>query len=563
MDLATVARRLCLQNAAEHGQCDPKRLMGRVMASHPEFRGDAGAVMQALQAAAAEVNAMDVDTIQATLEAEAPDLLETKKRERREGLKPLPEVDGKPVLRFAPNPNGPLTLGHARGVSVMAEYARMQDADVVLRFDDTDPQVKPPLYRPKEGIDAYQWIEDDWTWLAGRGPDRVVKASDRIDLYHEHARKLIHAGGAYVCTCDAEAWREAKNRGEACEHREQAAGDGIDLFDRMVVGQFLQGQAVLRVKTNIQHKDPALRDWTAFRIVAADAVHPREAAGEIGHHVCWPLLDFQSAVEDHLQGVTHVIRGKDLMDSTRKQAFLYEHMGWTYPHTLYWGRIKIHEFGSFSTSAMRRDIEAGKYTGWDDPRLPTIRALRRRGYDPEAVRSYWVSLGLSEKDIAVSMENMDAHDGKVQDARTPRFFFVPRPTPLPATGLEGRIARPLVNPNDEGAGHRELPGDNLIHVAADDLADRFRLKDMGNVEVDEGTAVWDGEELDRSIPIVQWLPQAHAAPFRVLRPQGDELGEDAGLVEPAALEHIGGVVQFERYGFVRIESQDRGVWLHA
>lgn len=573
-DLAAVARRYALQNAIQHGEADPKSCMGRIMGAHPEFRARAGEVMPALMAACAEANAMSPAEQQAALEAEAPELLETKTRERNTGLKPLPNAEkGKVVLRFAPNPNGPLSLGHARGVAIMSQYADEWDGEVVLRFDDTDPQVKPPLYDPANGVDAYAWIAEDWEWLAGRPADRTIKASDRIEFYHAQAKELIATGGAYVCTCDAEEWRDAKNRGESCEHRDADAAFNADEFERMVDGSYGQGEAVLRVKTDIQHKDPALRDWTAFRIVKADAIHPREAAGEIGHHTCWPLLDFESAVEDHAQGVTHIIRGKDLMDSTRKQGFLYDHMGWAYPETLYWGRVSIHEFGKFSTSAMRRGVEDGTYEGWDDPRLPTVRALRRRGFTAAAVKRFWVGLGISEKDIAVSLENMDAEDAKSIDDEAPRYFFVPAPHEVTVSGMEGRVASPLVHPSHEDRGRRTINGSDRIVIPGNESKHpSLRLKDLGNIVMAGGTSFFAGEEMDRRLPIVQWLPANDAAPFTVLKPEflTDDSPDDAeptlveveGLLEPAALEHVGSVVQFERFGFVKLESETRGVWLH-
>lgn len=565
VDLPTVARLACLQNAIQHGgQCQPKGLMGRIMGQHPEFRDDPGAVMKALMAAGAEVNAMSLEAQQVALEADAPELLETKKQEKRTGLKPLKNAEqGKVVLRFAPNPNGPLSFGHSRGVAIMAEYARMYDGQVVLRFDDTDPQVKPPLYDPSNGVDAYQMISDDYAWLAGKPADRSVKASDRIDVYHDHARQLIEAGGAYVCTCDAEAWRDMKNQGHPCPHRDIDAAAHLEAFEQMVAGDFAQGSAVLRVKTDIQHKDPALRDWTAFRIVAADAIHPREAAGEIGHHVCWPLLDFESAVEDHLQGVTHIIRGKDLMDSTRKQHFLYEHMGWDYPETVYWGRVRMDAFGKFSTSGMRKGIESGTYQGWDDPRLPTLAALRRRGFTAQGLRTFWIDLGISEKDIAVSMENVEAPNKALLDDDAPRYFFVPDPKTISVTDVAGREAHPLLHPNHADRGTRTLTATGTVHIPSADVAPQVRLKDLGNIVIAAGTAFWGGETLDRSVPIIQWLPHDQAAPFTILVPDGEGLQVVEGYVEPAALEHVGKIVQFERFGLVKLESRTQGVWLHA
>jgi glutamyl-tRNA synthetase len=314
----------------------------------------------------------------------------------------------------------------------------------------------------------------------------------------------------------------------------------------------------------MQHRDPALRDWTAFRIIQATAVHPREAAGEIARHACWPLLDFESAIEDHEQGVTHVIRGKDLMDSTRKQTFLYQHLGWKYPETLYWGRVSVHEFGKFSTSGMRRGIEEGLYTGWDDVRLPTLRALRRRGFRADALRAFWLGLGLSEKDIAVSMENVEAENARLVDPAAARYFFVPDARGISVSGLEGRVARPLLHPPDEARGRRELAAGTSVHIPGDEAKHpRIRLKDLGNVVLAGGSAFWAGDELDRSIPIVQWLPHGVGKPFVVLVPDGEAVRRVEGLVEPAALAHVGGTVQFERFGFVTIESEDQGVWLHS
>lgn len=571
MDIDAVARRYCLQNALQYnGTADPKSTMGKVMGENPELRARAGEVMPALMKAAAAVNAMSEEEQRAALEAEAPELLEIKKREKITGLKPLPNVDGKPVLRFAPNPNGPLSLGHGRGVAIMSEYAKMHDADIILRFDDTDPQVKPPLYDPQNGVDGYAWIEADFAWLAANPATRSVRASDRIETYYEHARELINRDGAYVCNCDAEEWRNKKNAKESCEHRDLPSEDNLEAFEAMVDGTTKQGEAVLRVKTDIEHKDPALRDWTAFRIVAADAIHPREAAGEIPHYTCWPLLDFESAVEDHLQGVTHIIRGKDLMDSTRKQAFLYEHMGWDYPETLYWGRVSIHEFGKFSTSVMRTGIEDGTYSGWDDPRLPTIRSLKRRGYNAEAVRKFWVGLGLTEKDVAVSLENMDAEDAKAQDDAAPRFFFVPNPAAIEVDGIEGRIAKPLAYPSFPEKGHRTLTATPIVYAPGDELSESIRLKDLGNVDFEGEKGSFTGEEMDRARTIMQWLPTNHAAPMTVLKPEflkdGQEgevtLTEVTGFVEPEAIQ-VGKVVQFERFGFVHIEDEQTAVWLHS
>ena len=141
-------------------------------------------------------------------------------------------------------------------------------------------------------------------------------------------------------------------------------------------------------------------------------------------------MDFQSAVEDYEQGITHIIRGKDLMDSTRKQTILYEKMGWKYPETLYWGRVKLLGFGKFSTSEMRSSIDNGEYEGWNELFLPTIGALRRRGFSAESIKRYWLELGLTQKDISVPMKTIESVNSKIIDKKCERRIFVENPVEL-------------------------------------------------------------------------------------------------------------------------------------
>ena len=187
---------------------------------------------------------------------------------------------------------------------------------------------------------------------------------------------------------------------------------------------FLEGGAVVRVRTDMTLPNPALRDWPALRIQHS----PHPIVGD--RYKVWPLLDFQSAIEDHEQGVTHIIRGKDLMDSTRKQTILYDNFGWTYPETLYWGRVKVNEFGGFSTSSIRKSIEEGKFSDWKDPRLPTIKALKERGFEAQSLREFWSDIGLTQKDISISMKTIESFNSSIIDSKCERRTFVSNPVEL-------------------------------------------------------------------------------------------------------------------------------------
>ena len=561
-EVVALLRKYALQNALEYdGEGQVGSVMGRVMGENPDLRARASELTGFIAEQVTEANAlaaeMGLEHVRSILENESPDALEKKVKERREGLPPLPNAEsGNVVLRFAPNPNGPLSIGHARGVVINAELARMYDGEVILRFDDTDTVVKRP------DPEAYALIEEDFVWLAGKSPDRILKASDRMDVYLEHASMALQENHAYVCQCTADEFKEFRMDKTECPCRNRSSVDNAVLWDQMNDGSIQPGGAVVRIKTDMTLPNPALRDWPALRIQHGD--HP--LVGE--RYKVWPLLDFQSAIEDHLQGVTHIVRGKDLMDSTRKQTLLYEKFGWTYPETLYWGRVKVHEFGGFSTSQMKEDIAEGRYTGWDDPRLPTIRALRRRGYDAGAMRKFWIDLGLTQKDISVPMSTLNSLNVKAVDADAPRLSFVrdPRTIILDISGIEMDKVTLPIHPEHPDKGVREWPlGDSplKVKIASDDFTSREarRLKDFADIGIHHKKTVegWTGEisrtERDGNTPIIHWLPSNMAQPAVLLLEEDGELVAAEGLLEVNDYPD-GTVVQLERMGFAILEGTE-------
>ena len=459
-DIREIIEKYALQNAVKY-KAAPQAgaVMGKLMGERPDLRGRAKEVAPIVASVLSEVAGGGPEEWEKRLMEIAPELLAEldEKKEPDKGLAALSGADGGVVMRFAPNPNGPPTIGSARGIIINSEYVRRYGGRFLLRFDDTDPVNKRPM------LEAYGWYIEDCRWL-GAVPDEVIIASDRLPRYYEVAKELIKRGGAYVCRCQQAAFKAKKDAAEACPHRDQSPEENLSLWGEMIGGGLGPGDAVLRIKTDIVHKDPALRDWAAFRIVTAD--HPR--IGE--RYRVWPLLDFESAIEDHLLGVTHILRGKDLMDSERRQRYLYDHMGWNYPKTIHWGRIKIHQFGSFSTSALRRALEAGEYSGWDDARMPTVRALRRRGIRPEALRKFMVELGVGETDISISMDSVYAENRKIVDPDAKRRFFVKDPVEMEIDGNVPAVATAPFHPTLD-LGLREIPAGSKLLVSADDLTD--------------------------------------------------------------------------------------------
>ena len=560
-DTLAFLRLVALQNAVEYnGEAVAGSVVGRIMGMRADLRPHGRELAAAVAAAVTEANGFVADhgleAAQEELAAMAPELLEERpKAERRVGLPELQDaVEGKVVLRFAPNPNGPLSFGHARGLVINGAYAERYKGTLILRFDDTDTVVKPPM------PEAYRSIQQETEWLLGRPADRVVIASDRIGVYHEHATLMIERGFGYVCTCTAEAFREFRVAQTECPCRSASTKEHITRWEGMLGGAYKPGEAVVRVKTGMDQRNPALRDWPALRLQDTVAnPHPRPEIGS--KHQVWPLLDFQSAIEDHLQGVTHIIRGKDLMDSTRKQTLLYEHFGWAYPNTMYWGRVKVHEWGGFSTSAMRKDIENGRYEGWNDPRLPTLSALERRGIQPEALRAFWLELAITQKDISVPLSTLFSHNTKAVDSTAPRLAFVRDAVRMPLSGgpSEATLVRYPDQPEKDPR-HHDLASGHVYIEREDKTMASFRLKDLVDVDQHEGCLLAGDVERQDQRPIVHWTVDTsqHAT---LIVAEEDRLREVKGRLEPH--EHPAGtVVQLERIGYAVVLDDRRLLLAH-
>jgi glutamyl-tRNA synthetase len=560
-EVKQTVRKYALQNAIEYaGEGKSGSVLGRVLGERSDLRPNAKDLMILIDYEVEQANSlakkMGLEVVRDELEGIDPEALRREKHKKKDGLRDLPGDTSKVVLRFAPNPNGPLTIGHSRGVVINSSYAEKYEGTIVLRFDDTDTKIKPPL------MEAYSWIEEDFEWLSGRAADIVIRASERMPIYLKHAKKMIADGHGYVCQCAAEEFRKFREEKMDCPCRVRAISENLEDWESMNSGKILEGGSVVRVKTSMDLPNPALRDWPALRIQHS----PHPIVGS--KYKVWPLLDFQSAVEDHEQGVTHIIRGKDLMDSTRKQKLLYEHFGWEYPETLYWGRVKVHEFGGFSTSGMSSSIKKGDYEGWEDLRLPTLRALRRRGFEPESLISLWSEIGLTQKDISISMQTLETFNSKNIDGLCERRFFVCNPILI---GIQSQDAtsEASIPRHPEGAipGTRKWGVGNHIFIQEEDFTEgKLRLKDFADIEIEGSNAEIEGFDRSDGRPIIHWLPEGIARRAKMFVPEGEEIRELEGVIEDFEL-CLGDVYQFERFGFAKIERIDSEVvelvWLHG
>ena len=553
-------RKYALQNAIEYnGKGQSGSVLGRVLAEREQLRSRVKSLLSLVEKEVTRANSIaredGIEEVRKELESFAPEALDRERHKKNEGLRDLPGNTSEVILRFAPNPNGPLSIGHSRGVVINSLYAEKYQGKIVLRFDDTDTKVKPPM------VDAYDWIQEEFEWMSGKAADVVIKASERMPIYLQHAEKMLIGGFGYVCKCTAEDFREFRVSKSDCPCRNKSVQENMDDWGKMNSGEIEEGGAVVRVKTGMDLPNPALRDWPALRIQHS----PHPIVGDM--YKVWPLLDFQSAIEDHLQGVSHIIRGKDLMDSTRKQTILYEHFGWEYPEPLYWGRVKIHEFGGFSTSGMSSSIDSGKFSGWDDPRLPTLRALRRRGFDPGSLAELWGEVGLTQKDISISLKTLESFNSRIIDGDCERRVFVSSPKSLEfsSKNIASRVMMAR-HPDGEIEGSRVWEVGMTVSIQDSDFVEgKLRLKDFADIIISGSSATIESVDRSDDRKIVHWIPEKLALEAILSVPDGEGISEVKGVLENFELTE-GEVYQLERVGFARFEGIQGGIarllWLH-
>ena len=544
-ELEKLVKKYALANAVNHrGQAQQGAVMGLVMSKHPELRKEAAQVSNSVAEIVDQINQLSPQDQKAMLE-DLGGFQDEKKIVEEKGLTSLPSVREKVILRFAPNPSGPLHIGHSRAAVLNQEYRKRYKGKLILRVEDTDPRRVDPL--------AYQMIEEDLQWLGITWEEQAIQ-SDRMQIYYEHAENLILQGGAYMCTCPGGAFKELKDSSVSCPHREMPVEENMALWQKMP--DMNEGELVLRVKTDLNHKNPAIRDWVAMRIV--DAEHPR-----IGNkYRVYPMMNFSVAVDDHLMGVTHVLRGKDHLANSEKQEYLYHHLNWKMPQFIHYGRLKMEDV-ALSTSKARLGIEQGLYTGWDDPRLGTLRAIARRGIQPEALHDLMLEIGVKIADSTVSWKKIYGLNRNLLEEKANRYFMVAHPQLVEIEGLPeqalGVVERPL-HPDHLDRGMRQLLFDGKVYLSQDDIPTDpksvLRLMDAVNVTYCNDIAHYHSQGIEEAreckAKIVQWVPYSGALMSEIVMPDATTI---SGYAESSLSSvDVDDVVQLERMGFARLDK---------
>ncbi len=569
VEVREIIRKIALLNALHYGgKAQIQPVLGRLLAERPGLKAKIKEAASLVAEVVKEVNRLSFHGQKKMVEEKWPEALVKEKVEERIGLPPLPNVKKyrRIVTRFSPNPDCVLHLGSARAIILSHEYAKMHDGLFYLRFEDTDPRLK------KSALQFYDAIREDLTWLGCKWDAEFIQ-SDRLPIYYEHAEKLLIDGKAYVCTCKREEFKKKVIDKRPCPCRNLSPEEHIIHWKRMLDGTYGEGKAVVRIKTDLNHPNPAVRDWPALRIIDTRRYpHPRVGS----RYRVWPLYNFACGVDDHLLGVTHIIRGKEHLTNQKRQEYMYRHLGWDYPEAIHYGRLKI-TGASLSKSKILEGLRSGLYKSWDDPRLATFAALRRRGITPEAIRRLMVEVGPKAADVVLSWENLYAHNRKIVDPTANRYFFVQDPKRLAVKNLPRAFtSRIPLHPDYRDRGFRSFEvkpekGEASFWVSGGDmkileLGKKVRLMGLFNIQVkkvDKGRmeAVFHSEPYEEAkklnMPLIHWVPVGAGIQCDVVMPDGSMV---RGVAEDACKGlQQGEVIQFERFGFVRVDSLDENL----
>jgi len=562
-EIYELSLKYALKNAIDHGgKAQLEAVVKKVIGERPELRGRIKEIIGIMKKAVEDVNKMSVNEQRKLAEEKWPEILVKEVKEEKKELPPLPGAkEGAVVTRFAPNPDFVLHLGNARPAVLSYVYAKRYKGRFILRFEDTDPKKKTPI------LEAYDLIKEDLRWLGIEWDEEYIQ-SLRMEIYYGYARKLLEMGKAYVCTHSPKEVSEMRRKGMKDPCSDNPIEEHLEKWDKMLSGEFGEGEAILRIKTDYRHKDPSVRDWIAFRIIDTDK-HPHPLVGS--KYVVWPTYNFACAIDDHLMGITHILRAKEHQTNTVKQSFIYKYFGWEQPEAIHFGRLNL-EGTVLSKSKMREGIKEKLYRGWDDPRLGTLIALRRRGILPEAIRDLMLDVGIKPSSARISIDNLHAYNRKYLEPIANRYMFVYEPTKVELVSEKPLKAKIPYHPSFPERGHRELvlkmdSRSSFIYLCADDVEKfsvgyEFRLLGMANFRVESlnpPVAVYVGSDasyaVSKKLPILQWVPEHDNVPVTVLRVVKGDLIEEEGLAEPAVRNlEKGSRVQFFRYGFAILDS---------
>ena len=566
-DLKKEIRKIALQNAVEHdGKTKDKVVLSKSLGTIPELKNNVKEVISEIASIVSQVNGMSIEEQKTEIQNNFPEILDVKEnvKEERVGLPPLEGAEqGKVVTRFTPAPNGYPHIGHAKAAIISEEYAKMYGGKLVLRYDDTNPE--------DTRLEYWAAIKVGLDWL-GIEFDEIKNTSDDIGLLYDKCVEMIKKNYAYVCTCKRDTISKNRKEMVSCECSMGDVKQNEERWERMFK-KYKPGEAVVRFRGDMESKNTVMRDPVLFRI--NDARHAQLAE----EHRVWPSYDIAVAVEDSTDGITHALRSKEYELRNELYHAILDALDMRHPKMLEFSRLEFKGM-PVSKRILRPLIDEGKVSSYDDPRLPTLAALERRGITPEAIRKFTLSLSLTKADTLAPFDSLEAFNRKIVDENSIRLFMVKDPKMLTIRNLPNSTVE-LPNHPSNKMGTRKVTVEDSVFLSSDDvkslkIGDQLRLMGLGNVKItsvnSEITGEFTGDERDVNFMKLQWVSQKNAHELKILIPQrlfvDDKFNEESleeihVYVEPHYLELSNGEeIQFVRFGYCRKDSSKQAIFTH-
>jgi len=558
-------RKMALQNAFEHGgETRDKIILGKILGTKPEFRTKVKEISEDISKIVSSVNQLSLEEQKKEIDENFPELLIPKEKIiERKGLPELKDaIQGKVITRFPPEPNGYPHIGHAKAAIINSEYAKMYDGKFILRMDDTNPEA--------ERMEYHAAIKVGLEWL-GIEFDTVKSTSDDMELFYEKAMELINSGKAYICTCKRENISKNRRERKECKCSKGDIEKNNKNWEKMQE-KFKPGDAIVRFRGDMKADNAVMRDPVLLRIIEGK----HYTLGE--KYRIWPSYDFAVALEDSIDGVTHAFRSKEFELREELIGAILDALGMRKPYQGFFSRLEFKGM-PISKRIIRPLIEEGKVSWYDDPRLPTLEALRRRGIKPEAIRKFIMSLGLTKANTLAPFDALEAFNRKFVDPTSIRLFMVSNAKKLtvknlPITSVE--ISNHPVN----DMGKRKIEVDGNFFIPGEDAQNikegmQIRLLGLGNISITKSGIELEGEFIEgepTNIPKIQWVSQKTAHKIKMIIPKalfiGDEFNENSleeldVYTEPHYLQlKEGEEIQFVRFGYCRKDSQNQAIFTH-
>jgi len=541
-------RFFALENAIKFkGKANTGAVIGKILSIKPEAKKDMKTLSKTINKIVSEVNSMSLEEQKKAFKN--VDKIKKPKKKIVEGLPPLPKaVKGKVITRIPPEPSKYSHLGHALSFLINYTYAKMYDGKCIVMFEDTNPEKST-----QEFADA---ILEDLEYLKIK-PDAVRFASDNMEYMYEMAEKLIKKKKAYVCICDRDMMKDLRDKALCCECSNRNNVEvNLAEWKKMLKGEYDEGQAILRLRGNMESKNHVMRDPVIFRI------NKKPHFKQKNKYCVWPLYDFENSVSDSLNKITHILRSSEFGKMRIElQNYIKDCLGFRKQVVIQYGRFN---FSGATTKGreIRELISSGKVTGWDDPSLVTIRALKRRGILPETFKELMMQMKLSRNTSKkVDWSMISSINKHILDPKVNRYFFIENPKEIKIKKAPKQEIKINLHPDHPKKGSRTFKTHNEFYVCKQDFMNfkkgkLVRLKDCLNFEAGKEHVFHslDHEEYkSKGNMIIQWLPKSKNLVKVEIRMPDNNIKKGLG---EAALKTLksGDIIQFTRFGFCKLEE---------